>query len=114
MPYHHAFAEVPRAYIDAAAIAEDRKGWLRPPNNYSASGCGRATISAKSEEANNKEIRSARHEQERVLRVLQHRGRDLPEIERLAGRAADPHHDQIITPEARLSQNGVLGGDVDS
>ena len=43
-----------------------------------------------------------------------HRGRDLPEIERLGGRAADPHHDQIITPEARLSQNGVLGGDIDS
>jgi integrase len=28
MPYHHALAEVLRAYIDAAAIAEDRKGWL--------------------------------------------------------------------------------------
>ena len=46
--------------------------------------------------------------------MLQHHGRDLPEIERLGDRAADPHHDQIITPEARLSQNGVLGGDIDS
>jgi site-specific recombinase XerD len=28
MPCHHALAEALRAYIDAAAIAEDRKGWL--------------------------------------------------------------------------------------
>ena len=28
MPCHHALAEVLRAYIDAAGIAEDRKGWL--------------------------------------------------------------------------------------
>jgi hypothetical protein len=28
MPCHHALAETLRAYIDAAAIAEDRKGWL--------------------------------------------------------------------------------------
>src|SRR5208337_5399099 len=55
---------------------------------------------------------STRHEQHRVLRVLQHRGRDLAEIHRLAGRAADPHYDQIITPEARLPQDGVLGRDI--
>jgi integrase len=28
MPCHHALAEVLRAYIDAAGIAEDRRGWL--------------------------------------------------------------------------------------
>jgi integrase/recombinase XerD len=28
MPCHHALAEAWRAYIDAAGIAEDRKGWL--------------------------------------------------------------------------------------
>ena len=28
MPCHHALAETLRAYIDAAGIAEDRKGWL--------------------------------------------------------------------------------------
>src|ERR1700731_406629 len=28
MPCHHALAEALRAYIDAAAIVEDRKGWL--------------------------------------------------------------------------------------
>ena len=28
MPCHHALAEELRAYIDAAGIAEDRKGWL--------------------------------------------------------------------------------------
>jgi site-specific recombinase XerD len=28
MPSHHALAEALRAYIDAAGIAEDRKGWL--------------------------------------------------------------------------------------
>jgi site-specific recombinase XerD len=28
MPCHHALAEALRAYIDAAAIGEDRKGWL--------------------------------------------------------------------------------------
>jgi site-specific recombinase XerD len=28
MPCHHALAEVLRAYIDGAGIAEDRKGWL--------------------------------------------------------------------------------------
>src|SRR5712671_3957928 len=28
MPCHHAFAEALRAFIDAAGIAEDRKGWL--------------------------------------------------------------------------------------
>ena len=28
MPRHHAVAEALRAYIDAAGIAEDRKGWL--------------------------------------------------------------------------------------
>ena len=28
MPCHHALAEVLRAYIDAAGIAEDRKSWL--------------------------------------------------------------------------------------
>ena len=28
MPCHHALAEVLRVYIDAAGIAEDRKGWL--------------------------------------------------------------------------------------
>jgi hypothetical protein len=28
MPYHHALAEALRAYIGAAGIAEDRKGWL--------------------------------------------------------------------------------------
>jgi site-specific recombinase XerD len=28
MPCHHALAEALRAYIDAAGIAEDRKGWL--------------------------------------------------------------------------------------
>ena len=43
------------------------------------------------------------------MRVLQHRSRDLAEIQRLAGRAADPHHDEIITPEERLSQDGILG-----
>lgn len=44
-----------------------------------------------------------------MLRVLEYRGGDLAEIQRLAGGTADPHHDQIITPEARLSQNGILG-----
>ena len=28
MPCHHALAEALRAYIDAAGLAEDRKGWL--------------------------------------------------------------------------------------
>ena len=28
MPCHHALAEALRAFIDAAGIAEDRKGWL--------------------------------------------------------------------------------------
>jgi len=28
MPCHHALAEALRAYIDAACIGEDRKGWL--------------------------------------------------------------------------------------
>src|ERR1700751_5352026 len=28
MPCHHALAEALRAYIDAAGIADDRKGWL--------------------------------------------------------------------------------------
>jgi integrase/recombinase XerC len=28
MPCHHALAEALRAHIDAAGIAEDRKGWL--------------------------------------------------------------------------------------
>ena len=28
MPCHHALAEALRAYIDAAGIVEDRKGWL--------------------------------------------------------------------------------------
>ena len=28
MPCHHALAEALHAYIDAAGIAEDRKGWL--------------------------------------------------------------------------------------
>jgi integrase len=28
MPCHHALAEAVRAYIDAAGIVEDRKGWL--------------------------------------------------------------------------------------
>jgi hypothetical protein len=28
MPCHHALVEALRAYIDAAGIAEDRKGWL--------------------------------------------------------------------------------------
>ena len=50
MPCHHALAEALRAYIDAAGIAEDRKGWLfrtaprhnadalsdRPMNQYDA------------------------------------------------------------------------------
>jgi len=50
MPCHHALAEALRAYIDAAEIAEDRKGWLfrtaprhkadalsdRPMNQYAA------------------------------------------------------------------------------
>ena len=50
MPCHHALAEALRTYIDAAGIAEDRKGWLfrtsprpqgrcthRPPmNQYAA------------------------------------------------------------------------------
>jgi integrase len=31
MPCHHALAEALRAYIDAAGIAEDRKGWLFRP-----------------------------------------------------------------------------------
>jgi len=35
--------------------------------------------------------------------------RDLAEIQRLAGRAPDPHYDQIITPEVRLPQDGILG-----
>jgi hypothetical protein len=30
MPCHHALAEALRAYIDAAGITEDRKGWLVP------------------------------------------------------------------------------------
>ena len=57
---------------------------------------------------------SARYEQDRMLRVLQHRDRNLAEIQRLASRAADPHHDQVISPEARLSQNGILGCDIDT
>ena len=50
MPCHHALAEALRAYVDAACIAEDRKGWLfrtaprhnpdalseRPMNQYAA------------------------------------------------------------------------------
>jgi integrase len=28
MPRHHALAQAPRRYIEAADIAEDRKGWL--------------------------------------------------------------------------------------
>jgi len=28
IPCHHALAEALRAYIDAAGLAEDRKGWL--------------------------------------------------------------------------------------
>jgi len=31
MPCHHALAEALRAYIDAAGLAEDRKGWLFGP-----------------------------------------------------------------------------------
>ena len=42
MPCHHALAEALRAYIDAAGIAEDRKGWLfrtaRGHNGSSLSG----------------------------------------------------------------------------
>ena len=30
MPCHHALVEALRAYIDAAGIVEDRKGWLFP------------------------------------------------------------------------------------
>jgi integrase len=30
MPCHHALAEALRAYIDAAGIVDDRKGWLFP------------------------------------------------------------------------------------
>ena len=52
---------------------------------------------------------STRHKQHRVLRVLQHGGRDLAEIQPFAGGAADAHHDQIITSKARLSQDGILG-----
>jgi hypothetical protein len=50
MPCHHALAEALHAYINAAGIAEDRKGWLfrtsprhnaktltdRPMNQYAA------------------------------------------------------------------------------
>ena len=28
MPCHHTLAEMLRAYVDAAGIADDRKGWL--------------------------------------------------------------------------------------
>ena len=49
------------------------------------------------------------------LRVLQHRGRDLAEIQRLAGRAAIPITTiDTITPEARLSQDGILGCDIET
>ena len=48
------------------------------------------------------------------MRVLQHRGRDLAKIQGLAGWAADPHYDQIITPEARLSQDRILGCDIET
>ena len=35
MPCHHALAEALRAYIDAAGIAEDRKGYLfRTPRGH--------------------------------------------------------------------------------
>jgi hypothetical protein len=73
------------------------------------SSCSSAPRPPASVRARSRRFASARHEQDRVLRVLQHRGRDLAEIQRLAGRAADAHHDQIITPEARLSQDGILG-----
>jgi site-specific recombinase XerD len=43
MPCHHALAEVLRAYIDAAGIAEDRKGWLF----RTARGHNGSTLSAK-------------------------------------------------------------------
>ena len=39
MPCHHALAETLRTYIDAAGIAEDKKGWLfrtSPRHNASA------------------------------------------------------------------------------
>ena len=48
------------------------------------------------------------------MRVLQHRSRDLAEIQHLAGGAADAHYNQIITPEARLSQDGILGCNIDT
>ena len=43
MPCHHALAEALRAYIDAACIAEDRKGWLF----RTARGHNGTTLSAK-------------------------------------------------------------------
>ena len=40
MPCHHALAEALRAYIDAAGIAEDRKGWpFRTARGHNGSAC---------------------------------------------------------------------------
>ena len=43
MPCHHALAEALHAYIAAAGIAEDRKGWLfRTSPGHNADGVVRA------------------------------------------------------------------------
>jgi hypothetical protein len=78
MPCHHALAEALRAYIDAAGIAEDRKGWLF----RTARGHNGTTLSAKpmSQPDAWRMIRPAR-------RGGRHRGTDrLPHLSR------DRHH----------------------
>jgi hypothetical protein len=37
MPCHHALVQALRAYIDAAGIVEDRKGWLFPTRGHNGS-----------------------------------------------------------------------------
>ena len=120
MPCHHALAEALRAYIDAAGIAEDRKGWL-----FRTSPRHNATVLTEQPMAQADAWRMIRrraaaagiHGADRQSHVSGDRHHRLSRQWRRAraravdGRAREPAHDKALRPHEGTAHAGRGGAD---
>ena len=118
MPCHHALAEALRAYIDAAGIAEDRKGWLfRTARGHNGSALsGQADEPAGRLADDSPARRGGRHRgADRLPHLPRYRDHRLPRQWRCAracagnGRTREPAHDKALRPHQGAAHPGRGG-----
>ena len=113
MPCHHALAEMLHAYIAAAGIAEDRKGWLfRTSPRHNATVLTEQPMDQKDGMAHDPQTRrrGRHHGADRQPHFSRDRHHELSREWRHAGtraghgRACQPANDQALRPAERSAQ----------